>query len=74
MVAQIKLNNKESQEAKVLQRKNPPESVRQLGFLNDLEGMHQDDWDKHYSTLKKMSHQINKHYITPKNAWRIYQN
>eukprot|EP00957_Ditylum_brightwellii_P098884 7533299-Ditylum_brightwellii.AAC.1 len=59
---------------KVLQRKNLSESVRQPGLLNDLEGAHKDDWDKHYSTLKKMSHRMNKHYITPKNTWWIYQN
>eukprot|EP00957_Ditylum_brightwellii_P209866 15363606-Ditylum_brightwellii.AAC.1 len=74
VAAQIKLTNEASQETKVLQTKNPSELVRQLGLLNDLEGTHQDDWDKCYSILKKMSHWMNKHYIIHKNTWRIYQN
>eukprot|EP00957_Ditylum_brightwellii_P035052 2657244-Ditylum_brightwellii.AAC.1 len=43
VAAQIKLTNGKTQEAKALQRKNPSESVRQLGLLNDLEGTPQDN-------------------------------
>eukprot|EP00957_Ditylum_brightwellii_P041114 3112409-Ditylum_brightwellii.AAC.2 len=72
--AQVKLQSCTNPTFHTLQQKNPDDSICQLGLLNNLLEVLKDDYNKRYSTYAKMAYRISKHFITPKNAWRIYQN
>jgi hypothetical protein len=72
--AQIYLRNGRSPNLHLLKRKQRDESICQLGLLNNTTRKLDEDFDKRYSTNKKMSIRIQQHFIKPKNAWQIYQN
>eukprot|EP00957_Ditylum_brightwellii_P155210 11815863-Ditylum_brightwellii.AAC.1 len=72
--AQVKLRSSMNPELHILNRKEPMDAIRQLGLLNNPTGVLTEDYNKRYSTYKRMTYRIYKHFITPKNAWRIYQN
>eukprot|EP00957_Ditylum_brightwellii_P027033 2044527-Ditylum_brightwellii.AAC.1 len=72
--AQIQLINRQTGVTATLKRREPSDAIWQLGLENDLLGGQKSDYSRRYSTIVKMSYRIKKNFISPKNAWQIYQN
>eukprot|EP00957_Ditylum_brightwellii_P131359 10018201-Ditylum_brightwellii.AAC.1 len=72
--AEVKLTHGKENKAVVLNWIKPTDAIRQLGQKNYMLGGHKVDFTKRYKLSIRMARRIKKNFISPKDAWRIYQN
>eukprot|EP00957_Ditylum_brightwellii_P022301 1682854-Ditylum_brightwellii.AAC.1 len=70
----MKLTIGASTRLQTIQRKNPTELLQQLGLLNNPMGDTMEKLAKCMKCSKNVAKQIWKTFVSPMNAYRLYQN